>query len=86
MNEILELFKNEFISHISYSDMCEGVEICFGNMNYDFSLFLVDGRYILRVYETALDHYGMPYRNPLSYNVYDITDLILEHGAGIFEK
>jgi hypothetical protein len=77
MNEILELFKNEFISCVSHSNMCEGEEICFGNLDYDFSLFLLDGRYILHVFETALDHYGMPYRNTLSYDVYDVTNLIL---------
>lgn len=77
MNGILELFKNEFISHITYSNMSEGEEICFGNLDYDFSLFLLDGRYILRVYETAFDHYGMPYRNTLNYDVYDVTNLIL---------
>jgi hypothetical protein len=77
MNEILELFKNEFISYVYDSNMCDGEEICFGNLDYDFSLFFLDGKYILRVYETVLDHYGMPYRNPLSYEVFDVTDLIL---------
>jgi hypothetical protein len=77
MNDILDLFKKEFLSDISLDVFENNNEICFGNLDYDFSLLLLDGRYILRVYLTALDHYGMPYRNPLSFETYDVTNLIL---------
>ena len=41
------------------------VSLNFGNMSYDYSLECVCGRYFLTIYDVALDHYGMPYRNML---------------------
>jgi hypothetical protein len=51
-------------------------EYHFGNSLYDYDLLLEGDVYMLYVYDVALDHYGMFYRNMLSYEVYDVSDLL----------
>ena len=51
-------------------------EYHFGNSLYDYDLLLEGDVYMLYVYDVALDHYGMFYRNMLSYEVYDVSYLL----------
>ena len=37
--------------------------------------FFVGGKYILLIYLVELDHYGMPYRNTLCSDKFDITSM-----------
>ncbi len=76
MNELLDYFQENFGEYVSSLCLVDGEEVCFGDLLYDYSLFFIGGRYILEVYSTELDHYGMPYRNTLSFNKFDITSIL----------
>jgi len=65
MEEGLIVFKNDFLSYVYSLDLLEEEVIFFGDMSFDYDLFLRDGKFFLTVYRVALDHYGMPYRNSL---------------------
>jgi hypothetical protein len=76
MKELLDYFQENFVSYVSSLSLEDGEEVCFGDLLYDYSLFFIGGRYILFVYSTELDHYGMPYRNTLSFEEFDITSIL----------
>ena len=69
------VFQNEFIDYVLSLAICEGDEISFGNTEYDYSIRLVDKKYSLEIFDVALDHYGMPYRNTISSELIDISYL-----------
>jgi hypothetical protein len=75
MSDVIELFKREFMSYVLSLDLLEGSSVFFGNMDYDFDLFVKDGEYILDVFSVALDHYGMPYRNSLDSERFNVSNL-----------
>lgn len=76
MNSGLLVFENEFRDYVLSLSLSDGDEISFGNHEYDYSLSFVGGVYNLFVYDVALDHYGMPYRNVLSFEVFDISYIL----------
>ncbi len=76
MNELLDYFQENFGEYVSSLVLVDGEEECFGDLLYDYSLFLIGGRYILFIYSTEFDHYGMPYRNTLSFDKFDITSML----------
>lgn len=65
MEEGLAVFKNDFLPHVDNWNLSEGEKISFGDMRFDYDLYLKADNYFLTVYYVALDHYGMPYRNVL---------------------
>lgn len=69
------VFKNEFIDYVLSLSIVEDMEISFGNTEYDYSIKLVDKKYSLEIFDVALDHYGMPYRNTISSELVDISYL-----------
>ena len=74
MKNGLLVFQEEFLSYILSSSF-DG-DISFGNLIFDFDLKKIDGEYILDIYDVALDHYGMPMRNVLSFERYNISHLM----------
>ena len=76
VNILLDYFQENFGSYVLSISLVDGEEICFGDLLYDYSLFLIGGKYILFIYSTELDHYGMPYRNTLSFDKFDITSIL----------
>jgi hypothetical protein len=76
MSNGLLVFENEFRDYVLSLGLSDGDEISFGNHEYDYSLSLVGDVYSLLVYDVALDHYGMPYRNVLNFEVFDISYLL----------
>ena len=68
----LEVFLSEFLFTLDIGLS----EYHFGNSLYDYDLLLEGGVYKLYVYDVALDHYGMFYRNMLSYEVYDVSEYL----------
>ena len=76
MSNGLLVFENEFRDYVLSLGLSDGDEISFGNHEYDYSLSLVGDDYSLLVYDVALDHYGMPYRNVLSFEFFDISYLL----------
>ena len=73
MNSGVAEFLSEFLSYVCSLLLEENKIVSFGNLVYDYDLVLTDGNYILSIYDVALDHYGMPYRNLLSCKVEDVT-------------
>lgn len=69
------VFLSEFREYVSSLSLFDGEEINFGNHEYDYSLSMCGGVYSLLVYSVALDHYGMPYRNVLNFESFDVSDL-----------
>ena len=69
------VFQNEFIDYVLSLAIGEGDEISFGNTEYDYTISLVDKKYSLEIFDVALDHYGMPYRNTISSELIDISYL-----------
>lgn len=70
MEEGLIVFKNDFLSYVYTLDLLEDDVVSFGDMRFDYDLYLSDGKFFLTIYRVALDHYGMPYRNSLESNLY----------------
>ena len=70
------VFVEEFSSYVLLN--YNGEELSFGNMSFDYSVSSVGGRYILSIYSVVLDHYGMPMRNPLSCERFDISDIFID--------
>lgn len=73
MGEVLNLFKDEFLDLYRNKNFIDGEEVVFGNLSYDFSLFFKNGKYLLKVYDVELDHYGMPYRGDLFIDYLDVS-------------
>jgi hypothetical protein len=73
MNNILQNFNEEFLSYVLTLNIEENKVVSFGNLDYDYDLVLIDGEYFLSIYNVALDHYGMPYRNVLEKHTTSIT-------------
>jgi len=70
----LKIFIEEFLDFV-----LEDLENfrTFGNLEYDYFLDYIDNNWLLYVYNVALDHYGMPYRNMIGdYWVYNVNQLI----------
>ena len=63
MKEGLKVFKDDFLSYVISLNLLENEIVSFGNMRFDYDLYLEDNKFYLTVFEVALDHYGMPYRN-----------------------
>lgn len=63
MEEALLVFKNDFLSYAYSLNLLEDEIVSFGNMRFDYDLYLKDNKFYLTAFEVALDHYGMPYRN-----------------------
>ena len=70
LNIFIEEFKEYVLSKLPV------VSLNFGNMSYDYSLECIGGKYFLTIYDVALDHYGMPYRNMLVSELVDISFLL----------
>ncbi len=75
MDRCLLVFYEEFLDYVRgliFDDV-----IRFGNMEFDYELIKEGFDYRLFVYDVALDHYGMPYRNNNCSRSYfiDRTDL-----------
>ena len=68
----LEMFLSDFLFTLDIGLS----EYHFGNSVYDYDLLLEGDVYMLYVYDEALDHYGMFYRNMLSCVVYDVSGYI----------
>jgi hypothetical protein len=68
----LEMFLSDFLPGLSLGLS----KYHFGNSVYDYDLSLEGDVYMLYVYDVALDHYGMFYRNMLSCVVYDVSDYL----------
>jgi len=75
MSNGLQVFKEEFLSYVLSMNLEENETVSFGDLDYDYDLVLIDGEYILSIYNVALDHYGMPYRNTLNYSEEVVTNL-----------
>ncbi|MFM2117751.1 MAG: hypothetical protein RL316_941 [Bacteroidota bacterium] len=70
----LQGFLIEFMDYVL--DNLPFESLSFGNMEYDYTLECVGGRYKLFIYDVMLDHYGMPYRNNLSFEEFDVTEYL----------
>ena len=68
----LEMFLSDFLPGLFLGLS----EYHFGNSVYDYDLLFEGDVYMLYVYDVALDHYGMFYRNMLSCVVYDVSDYL----------
>ena len=75
MENGLLVFHIEFLPYVLSLDYRNNLS--FGNLEYDFDLFFIDGHYFLDIYAVVLDHYGMPMRNTLSFIRQDVSDLFL---------
>lgn len=75
MSDGFNVFKDEFLLYVSSLKLEENKIISFGNLDYDFDLCFVNGEYILSIYNVALDHYGMPYRNTLQSQTFSVSYL-----------
>lgn len=74
MDRRLKIFIDEFLDYV-LEDLDNNSS--FGNLEFDYVLDKIDNNWLLYVYEVALDHYGMPYRNVLGdYWVYNINNYI----------
>lgn len=69
----LKVFIDEFLDY-ALSDLENNYS--FGNMQFDYFLDKVGSNWLLYVYDVALDHYGMPYRNMLEYYVYNVDQFM----------
>lgn len=69
------VFIDEFLSYVISLVLEENKIVSFGNLVYDYDLEIRNGNYILSIYDVALDHYGMPYRNTLNCNIADVSEL-----------
>ena len=65
MGEGLKVFENDFLSYVNSLNLSEDETVSFGDMRFDYDLVIKDNKFYLTVFEVALDHYGMPYRNNL---------------------
>lgn len=75
VNILLDYFQENFGSYVLSISLVDGEEICFGDLLYDYSLCFDGGKYILFIYSVELDHYGMPYRNTLCSDKFNITSM-----------
>jgi hypothetical protein len=77
MNNGLRNFERDFLSYVCSLSLEEDKTYSFGDMSFDYDLIFSGGRYQLKIYDVALDHYGMPYRNVLSFEEI-IVDYLFE--------
>jgi len=67
MNNGLRNFEEDFLSYVLSLSIEEDKIYSFGDMSFDYDFVYSSGQYKLSIYNVALDHYGMPYRNMLSF-------------------
>jgi hypothetical protein len=75
MNNGVRNFEEDFLSYVLSLSLEEDKIYSFGDMSFDYDFVYSGGRYKLSIYNVALDHYGMPYRNTLCSDKFDITSM-----------
>ena len=75
MEEGLKVFENYFLSYVNSLNLLEDEIVSFGDMRFDYDLYLKDNKFFLTVFEVAYDHYGMPYRNNFVFERFIIEKL-----------
>lgn len=75
MERCISIFLDEFLPYVKRNIVDNGIS--FGNMEFDYVLEKINGCWLLFVYDVAVDHYGMPYRNMFEYRVFNVDNFMI---------
>ena len=71
----LSVFVRDFLDYVLSLDIVVECPVNFGDMSFDYCLLFDGVDYWLEIYSVVLDHYGMPYRNSLDSERFNVSNL-----------